>query len=93
MKCRVRECATECGLTKYEWWLRVETEFTAMMLGRYLNDGLGAAPPSAEETLRSLKVLSWVTRYRRLDEVTALVEMIDRARRKREAGTGNEAGR
>lgn len=84
MDCRVRECARECGLDKYAWWLRIQPAFVAVMVGRYLNDGRGAEPPSVEQTLRDLRILARVKQYRRLDDVTALIEMVDRARRKRD---------
>src|SRR5687767_3532078 len=82
MRCRIRECVRETPLVRYQWWQQAEPVFIALMIGRYLNDGRGAEPPSVEETLRELKILSRVKQYRRLDDVTALIEMVDRARRK-----------
>ena len=80
----------ETNLDHYEWWLRAEPAFIALMIGRYLNDGLGAEPPTVEETLRSLKILARVKQYRRLNEVTALIEMVDRARRKHVSASSRE---
>jgi hypothetical protein len=73
------------GLGFERWWLLHEPAFTAMMVGRYLNDGRGEPPPPAERVLRDLKILGYVTRYRRMDAVIALVEKVDRARRKNAA--------
>lgn len=95
MKCRVRECVRECKLDRYEWWRPVEPAFVAMMIGRYMNDGRGEAPPPVEEVLRSLAIRSKVKQFRVLDEVTALIDMVDRARRKRDADSvrDEEGGR
>jgi hypothetical protein len=90
MKCRIRECAIACGLNRYMWWQRVEPAFVALMIGRYLNDGRGAEPPSVEDTLRGLRILARAKQYRRLDEITALIEMVDRARRKRADSVRND---
>lgn len=90
MRCRVRECVRDTKLDRYAWWQRIEPAFIAVMIGRYLNDGRGAEPPSVEDTLRDLRVLARVKQYRRLDDVTALVEMVDRARRKRADSVRND---
>jgi len=90
MRCRVRECAREAKLDRYVWWQRIEPAFVAVMIGRYLNDGRGAEPPPVEDTLRDLRILARVKQYRRLDEVTALIEMVDRARRKHADSVRND---
>jgi hypothetical protein len=83
----------ETRLARYAWWKKIEPDFFAAMLGRYLNDGRGAEPPSVEETLRGLRILTKVKQYRRLDDVTALVDMVDRARRKHADADRSEEGR
>lgn len=93
MTCRIRECVKETPLDTYTWWRKAEPAFVSLMVGRFMNDGLGAPPPTVEETLRSLKLLARVKQYRRLGDVTALVEMVDRARRKHADSVRSEEGR
>lgn len=83
MRCKIRERVRKTPLERYDWWHAAEPAFIAMMIGRYLNDGGGKEPPSVEETLRFIALLAPVKQYRRLAEVTAIVEMVDKARRKR----------
>jgi hypothetical protein len=85
MKCRIRERVRKTPLERYQWWHQAEPAFIAVMIGRYLNDGRGAEPPSVEQTLRDMGILTKVKQYRRLTEVTALIEMVDRARRRNNA--------
>lgn len=89
--CRIRECSRETPLVRYAWWRDKESEFAALMLGRYMNDGFGVPPPSVEETLHSLKLLAKVKQYRRMDDVQALFDMVDRARRKNADSSRSEA--
>jgi len=67
------------------WWTGIAYEFTGLMLGRYLWDGLGAEPLPADTLLRGLKVISAAKRSRHLKDIEAMVEMVDRARRKSNA--------
>lgn len=91
MTCRVNECAKECGLKEYEWWRAVQQNFVAAMIGRYLWDGLGE-PPTAEGVIRSLKVWYAATRAHKVKDITAMIDMVDRARRKHADSVRNEEG-
>ena len=82
MSCYVSRAAKQADLCKYEWWRSIEAMFALWMVGRYLNDGLGAEPPSPEEALREMRILAKVKQYRQLDNVTAIIEKVDEARRK-----------
>lgn len=90
MRCRIRECTRECGLSGRAWWLEVEPVFIAAMTGRYLSDVDVAAP---EVLLKSIKIYSRAQKARRLEDVLALVAMVDRARRKRADSVRSEEDR
>jgi hypothetical protein len=92
MGCYIAKAAKAAGLHKYEWWRTIEPMFALWMIGRYLNDGLGAAPQSAEETLRGMQILAKVKQYRQLDNVTAIIAKVDEARRKHENPVRHKEG-
>jgi hypothetical protein len=89
LRCRVRECSAEAGLDKYDWWMATENVFILLMAGRLLNDGLGEPPPPVREVAKTLRIRSVLSRYRKWDDFTALVEMVDRAREKRNGRQSN----
>jgi hypothetical protein len=92
MRCFIKQGAKTAGLHDHMWWLRVEGTFTALMIGRYLNDGKGLPPPSAESVVRGLRIFSLSRRVGHLEDIYALVESIDRAsrRNREESGGGSE---
>jgi hypothetical protein len=92
MRCYVARAAKKAGLQKYEWWLSVEAMFALWMVGRYLNDGLGTEPPTPEEALRDMQILARVKQYRQLDNVIAIINKVDEARRNHENPVRDEEG-
>jgi hypothetical protein len=88
MYCHINEYAKKCGLNKRPWWQRVMPTFCMHMDGRILWDGLGDEPPTAERVMRDLEI--WdasTTRTKHYRDITAMVEMIDRMRRKHNANS------
>ena len=92
MGCFITKAAKKADLHKYEWWRTIEPMFAIWMLGRYLNDGLGAPVPSAEEELRAMQIIAKVKQYRQLDNVTAIIAKVDEARRKYEDSVRRKEG-
>lgn len=82
MSCFVSQAAKRTDLCKQEWWQAIEPMFALWMVGRYLNDGLGTPPPSAEDELRSMRIIMKVRMSKQLDNVKAIIEKVDEARRK-----------
>ena len=80
MACWVRTHVRRHKLDEELWWRRAQPAFCALMVGRYLNDGLGDPPPSKEEVVRSMKIWYAANRSHHLDNIYAMIDEIDHRR-------------